>query len=207
MGLGTFRRRRRRNRVARGPHGRTILALHDDLEGLLSYEESAFLFLTAAGMRTIVEIGSERGKSCVLLTLGSAECGGRVTAIDPHLRQVDDRAEYADDDAETLRAAVARHGVESRVDHWVMTSAEARTKWPDERPIDFLWIDGDHSYEGARHDFEAWKDLVAPGGVIAGHDYKTKPGVKRAWDETIAPDARFGPTRFARTILWAQRLV
>ena len=206
MGIGAFRRRRRRNKVARGPHGQTILALHDDLEGLLSYEESAFLFLTAAGKRRIVEVGSYRGKSCVLLTLGSTDSGGKVTAIDPHLRQVDDRAEYADDDAETLRAAIARHGVGDRVDHKVMTSAEARAEWPADKSIDMLWIDGDHSYEGAKHDFEAWKDLVAPGGVIAGHDYKTKPGVKRAWDETVATDSRFGPTRFARTISWADRL-
>lgn len=44
------------------------------------------------------------------------------------------------------------------------------------RPIDLLYIDGDHSYEGVRKDFETYSRLVRPGGLIALHD--------------IVPDAR-----------------
>ena len=36
--------------------------------------------------------------------------------------------------------------------------------------IDFLFIDGDHSYNGVRDDFEFYSQLVSPGGVIAIHD-------------------------------------
>jgi predicted O-methyltransferase YrrM len=36
--------------------------------------------------------------------------------------------------------------------------------------LDFLFIDGDHSYEGVRHDFESYRSLVRPGGLIAFHD-------------------------------------
>lgn len=38
------------------------------------------------------------------------------------------------------------------------------------RPIDFLMIDGDHTYEGVRRDWELYEPLVAPGGLIAFHD-------------------------------------
>lgn len=38
------------------------------------------------------------------------------------------------------------------------------------RKIDFLFIDGDHTYEGVRADFELFEDLVRPGGLIAFHD-------------------------------------
>lgn len=38
------------------------------------------------------------------------------------------------------------------------------------RQIDFLFIDGDHRYEGAKKDLEMYGPLVASGGVIAIHD-------------------------------------
>jgi hypothetical protein len=38
------------------------------------------------------------------------------------------------------------------------------------RPIDFLFIDGDHSYEGVQQDFEMYSPMVASGGLIAFHD-------------------------------------
>jgi predicted O-methyltransferase YrrM len=38
------------------------------------------------------------------------------------------------------------------------------------KPLDFLFIDGDHSYEGVRRDFELYGPLVRSGGVIGFHD-------------------------------------
>jgi predicted O-methyltransferase YrrM len=39
-----------------------------------------------------------------------------------------------------------------------------------EREIDFLFIDGDHTYEGVKKDFEMYSPLVAENGIIAFHD-------------------------------------
>jgi len=36
--------------------------------------------------------------------------------------------------------------------------------------IDFLFIDGDHTYEGVKQDFEMYKHLVRPGGWVSFHD-------------------------------------
>jgi predicted O-methyltransferase YrrM len=48
------------------------------------------------------------------------------------------------------------------------------------RKIDFLFIDGDHSYEGVKADFEAYLPLMAENGLIAFHDivpdFKTRFG-------------------------------
>ena len=41
--------------------------------------------------------------------------------------------------------------------------------------IDFLFIDGDHTYEGVRKDFEMYSPLVANGGIIAFHDIVLHP--------------------------------
>ena len=49
--------------------------------------------------------------------------------------------------------------------------------------LDFVFIDGDHSYEGVKRDIEAWMPKVKPGGWLMGHDYPQRAGVKRAVDE------------------------
>ncbi len=38
------------------------------------------------------------------------------------------------------------------------------------RELDFLFVDGDHTYQGVRRDFEMYGGLVRDGGVIAFHD-------------------------------------
>jgi len=41
---------------------------------------------------------------------------------------------------------------------------------PGDRKVDFLFIDGDHTYEGVKADFGMYSGLVRPGGVIVFHD-------------------------------------
>ncbi|MBS1112493.1 MAG: cephalosporin hydroxylase related enzyme [Nitrospirae bacterium] len=42
-------------------------------------------------------------------------------------------------------------------------------------PLDFAFIDGDHTYEGVKKDFELYGPLVRPGGLIAFHDILPRP--------------------------------
>lgn len=44
--------------------------------------------------------------------------------------------------------------------------------------VDFLFIDGDHTYEGVKQDFEMYSELVSEGGIIALHDIATHPDDK-----------------------------
>jgi predicted O-methyltransferase YrrM len=60
----------------------------------------------------------------------------------------------------------------------------------DDRKLDFLFIDGDHSYEGVKADFLDYSGFVRPGGLIAFHDindseYHRKHGcyVSKFWAE------------------------
>ncbi len=59
------------------------------------------------------------------------------------------------------------------------------------RQVDFMFIDGDHSYNGAKQDFENYKNLVHPGGLIALHDIAPnqtdlESQVDRLWSEIKA---------------------
>jgi predicted O-methyltransferase YrrM len=58
----------------------------------------------------------------------------------------------------------------------------------DGHDLDFLFIDGDHSYNGVKTDFEMYGKLVRKGGIIAFHDIVQGPpenvgGVPKFWDE------------------------
>ena len=48
--------------------------------------------------------------------------------------------------------------------------------------IDYLHIDGDHSYEHAKHDISTYYSKVRSGGLFSGHDFSL-PGVTRAVKE------------------------
>lgn len=50
--------------------------------------------------------------------------------------------------------------------------------------LDFVFIDGDHSYEGVDADIKAWAPKIRKGGLIAGHDINMA-SVKRAVDENF----------------------
>jgi len=43
------------------------------------------------------------------------------------------------------------------------------------QPLDYLFIDGDHTYEGVKRDFEMYSPLVGKGGMIAFHDIVDGP--------------------------------
>jgi predicted O-methyltransferase YrrM len=55
--------------------------------------------------------------------------------------------------------------------------------------VDFLFIDGDHAYQGVKQDYEMYRKLVVPGGIIAFHDIMRPSGlfdgveVREFWDE------------------------
>jgi predicted O-methyltransferase YrrM len=55
--------------------------------------------------------------------------------------------------------------------------------------LDFLMIDGDHSYEGVKQDYEMYSPLVRAGGLIAFHDVadaKDQYDVARLWRDVRA---------------------
>lgn len=53
-------------------------------------------------------------------------------------------------------------------------SADAIKQFKD-NSLDFVFIDGNHSYNYVLQDIELWIKKIRPGGIISGHDYLRKP--------------------------------
>jgi len=68
--------------------------------------------------------------------------------------------------------------------------------------IDFLFIDGDHTYEGVKQDFEMYSQLVSEGGLIALHDIVNDNDdikVPQFWDEL---EAKYNTEKFVDLPYW-----
>jgi hypothetical protein len=65
----------------------------------------------------------------------------------------------------------------------IRTTSEKAVRYVDK--IDFIYIDGNHSYEQTKKDIENWYEKINTGGLIGGDDYDhpSFPGVKKAVDE------------------------
>jgi predicted O-methyltransferase YrrM len=119
-----------------------------------------------------VEIGSARGKSACFVGLALAEnTKGKIYAIDPHTKTT-----WNDDDSvdtiDIIRRNIALLDLEDRVEIVRKTSEDAAQDW--NRKIDLLFIDGDHSYDGVRRDWELFSPHLSEFGVAVFHD--------TAWD-------------------------
>jgi len=90
------------------------------------------------------------------------------------------------DEDQARRAAKAtmqtRFAADRRDVLW-MDSVKGAERFADGE-LDFVFIDGDHTYGGVKEDLAAWYPKVRPGGFFGGHDYgDVCEGVKRAVDE------------------------
>jgi len=115
---------------------------------------------------------------------------------DPDLRG---KTTSYDDFVANLRAA----GVLERVEISRQYSYDLAKHWIE--PIRFLWIDGDHTYEGAKADLDLFKPYLVEGAIVAMHDVLgTFEGALRVFVEEILDSDVFGPAGFSGSIGWAQ---
>lgn len=118
--------------------------------------------------KVCVEIGSALGWSACHIGLALREnFHGTLYAIDPH-RPTDWNDANAVESLPSLKRNLRRCGVERYVQIVRATSQEAARDW--KHPIDLLFIDGDHSYEGVQRDWLLFSPHLTRFGVAVFHD-------------------------------------
>lgn len=133
-------------------------------------EGAWLLFGLVQAMRpaVCVEIGSARGQSACYIGMALKRLGhGHLYAIDPHEPTAWNDTAAVDTHDEMLRNLRA-----SDVDDCVTIirtySSDASAGWT--RPIDLLFIDGDHSHEGVKRDWDLFSPHVRDFGLVVFHD-------------------------------------
>ncbi len=181
-----------------------LLATAKTVDGYLSRRDVKFLALLAAcptAQGEILEIGSFKGKSTIILSKSAGLAGGgKVIAVDP---LIDGALPGGDLSLKQLRSNLERHGVADRVEFHQEYSAEFSRTWHG--PLRLLWIDGDHSYAGAKSDFTLFSPFLADGAIIALHDVlHGRDGPIRVFAEDILLSPHFGAAGLCGSIGWSQ---
>lgn len=164
-----------------------------DASAWIEHIPFAFLLVDLARPRSIVELGAHKGDSycafCQAVATLSLDC--RCAAIDTWKGDPQAGA-YGPQVLESLRAhhdplyASFSSLIESDFD-----SAAPRF---DDASIDILHIDGLHTYDAVRHDFETWSPKVSDRGLVLFHDTQERDrdfGVWRLWEEVSRDSASF----------------
>ncbi len=152
-------------------------------------KERAILRTHASGRRRLAEIGVYHGVNTrVFREVMNPD--GVLIAVDPFERSLFGIRGYGW--ARRIAHAEVGSTPNGRV-LWVECFGKDAPARPDVRamlPVDFIFIDGDHSYDGLRSDWLAWRDHVSSGGIVALHDSNNRNmcGSERFTKEVILHD-------------------
>jgi len=126
----------------------------------------------------IVEIGTLYGRSMSFLALGSSD-SVRLYAVDcwEDYHRMVKAVEY-----------LTKLGVIDRIKIIKGYSVDVAKSFNGE--IDMLFIDGNHSYESVKADYESWHPFLRKGGIVAFHDciMPKYPGVCKVVDEIASKE-------------------
>jgi predicted O-methyltransferase YrrM len=155
--------------------------------------EADVLARLAGDAQKVVELGVYEGSSAVAFCRAMTS-GAELHLIDP----------YVDESGWALPAHWSTFPVAARMAVWrVARQGGPRTRWHIARSqdvgrrwtggdVDLVFIDGDHSPEGCREDWDVWHPHVRAGGAVAFHDARLEqPGGDGSPGPTVVVDELF----------------
>jgi predicted O-methyltransferase YrrM len=162
------------------------------IEGWMLESELRWLSAQAAKRRTIIEVGSWKGRSTKAL---AASTLGIVYAVD-HWRgtATERKTSHADAVAfgrerlmATFMANLRNEMTAGRLIMVPYESVEAASRLKDlDVKADMIFIDADHDYESVKRDILLFRELLTPDGLLCGHDFNELwPGVVQAVQELV----------------------
>lgn len=176
------------------------IAKHFKTDDMGSFPERGYLFQLASDLpadATVIEVGSWMGASTCFIAgglkgrakihavdnfQGLSTCGEDAAWYNRHFKSLGHNSTL-----DIFKRNFADLGFADRAEPVVSDSlAAAQSLVALKGRVDFIFIDGDHSYEACKADILAWSPYVKRGGVIAFHDFGSRAdGVTRAIFEEI----------------------
>lgn len=137
--------------------------------------------LLPSGARAL-EIGSHIGSSALFICAGLTHCRGHLTCVDTWMNQT-----MPDGESDTFAEFQENTKEYSHMIKMVRKFSHELTFADIGQPLDFVFIDGDHSESAVRSDFSLIAPHVKVDGKIAFHDLNPAfPGVNKVIGEAMA---------------------
>jgi glycosyltransferase involved in cell wall biosynthesis len=151
----------------------------------LGHTPFAMWLICKLSPKVFVELGTHSGNSYFAFCEAVARCKlpTRCFAVDTW--QGDEHAAFYDD---SVYASVSAYNDEhyAAFSHLLRTTFDEALAHFEPHSIDLLHIDGLHTYEAVKHDFESWLGRMSENGVILFHDIAVRSrgfGVFQLWEE------------------------
>ena len=133
-----------------------------------------------------LEVGTRHGHSTISVALANMYIDVYGVDIDPNTEK-----EIEKTIKDLMGKASVAHlynpeewKVEERIKLIIGDSSEVAKTWT--KPIDFLYIDGDHSYKGIMADIKAWTPFLKSNSFLGFHDYQYRVANSDTWGTTKA---------------------
>ncbi|MFI5755562.1 class I SAM-dependent methyltransferase [Streptomyces sp. NPDC051569] len=167
-----------------------VLAAFEAAKGFMPLHEGLALYAAAADAGTLglplLEVGTYCGRSTLLLADAARAAGTVAVTVDHHRGSEEQQPgwEYHDpsvvdpevgrmDTLPTFRRTLHRAGLEDHVIAVVGRSPQVARVWGGR--LGLVFIDGGHTDEHARGDYEGWVPHLAEGGLLVIHDVFPDP--------------------------------
>jgi predicted O-methyltransferase YrrM len=152
----------------------------------LTVRERVELYRLGRTAHVVLEIGSYLGASasCFAAAIKNGSGTGKVFCVDTWHNETmpdgirDTFGEFTRNMASYDKFIVPVRGFSTQVISTVMAQTDR---------VDLLFIDGDHSYEAVKADWEAYKPLLKPHSIVVFHDWGWAEGVQRVIRENVTP--------------------
>lgn len=161
----------------------------NNIQGWMQPDELQFLYEQASKSKSVLEIGSWKGRSSHAILSG---CKGMVTCVDTFAgsAQLGDATNKMAKEADIYKEFMANVGHFTNLRVIRSSSKEASEILKDEK-FDMIFIDSEHTYEAVKEDIALWQGKAKK--ILCGHDFCDPwPPVKRAVDESLVKDGVAG---------------
>ena len=157
------------------------------IESHLTVQERVVLYklCSRAGVQTCLEIGSYVGASAYFMSAGLSQKSsdfGKLFCIDTWKNDSmsegnwDTYATFVKNTSLYSGFIVPIRGFSTEVVECVARQTQ---------DLDLLFIDGDHTYEGVKADWQAYRRFLKPGSIVVFHDWGWADGVKKVVEEEV----------------------
>jgi len=140
-----------------------LFACHQANRGIIAqdFDEASYIWkvVTTRKPSHLIEIGRWLGGSTILHAAAANLSGGQLTSVDLKVKM----PHYAKDEL------IHAHLNKLNLNNVAIVIGDSREYVPRYK-IQYAFIDGDHSYEGVKSDFENLMQYVSPGADVLFHD-------------------------------------